>query len=80
MSLGGKKIFIRKTGNSSLYKWSPQGDITDKKSKNTTIVETCTAQAYQINGNDSVTKYVSNPERINDVLIYNAYVECDYVQ
>jgi hypothetical protein len=81
MGLEGKKVFIRKSGDSHLYKWSPQGSPADNKNNKIKLkAETCTAQAYQTNGDDNITNYVSNPERINDILIHNAYVECDYVQ
>lgn len=82
MSLEGKKVFIRKNGNTNLYKWSPQGSITDNKGnvKMNVTPEACTAQAYQVNGDDSITNYVTKTEVINNILIHNAYVECDYVQ
>ena len=86
MGLEGKKVFVRKSCGANLYKWGVQSSLTDPKMKVTsngnvkTTPESCSAVAYQDNGNDSVNKYVSTPVRINGNIIYDAYVECDYVE
>lgn len=80
MSLKDKKVYIRKSGNQTLYKWSPQTTITDNNTRITPQGEFCTAKAYQVDGEDKVTKYVTKLIMVNGILKHNAYVSCNYVK
>jgi len=84
MSLKGKTVYVRKTGNSGLYKWAPQCNSIDSKHANTSnnnqVGEFCQAVAYASEGEDKKVKYVTNLEVVNGITKHNAYVACDYVQ
>jgi len=80
MSLQGKQIFIRKTGNSSVYKWAPQTSITDKPVTSPKVKEFCNAVPYSVNTEDTITKYVTNQIVIDGEAKFQAYVACDYVK
>ena len=80
MSLKGKKVFTRKSSARSSYKWAPTGDITDPKSKKKITAEFCNAQAYSVNGEDTITGYISQRVIVNGVVKHYAYIACDYIQ
>jgi len=79
MNLKSKQVFTRK-GGQTLYKWSPQTSITDKKGKSEKLPQFCNATPQSIDGIDSITKYVTEKEFVNGVIKYKAYVACDYVK
>lgn len=80
MSLQGKQIFIRKTGNSSVYKWAPQTSLADKVIISHSVKEFCNAVPYSVNTEDTITKYVTNKVIIDGEIKFQAYVACDYVK
>ena len=78
MSLTKGKIFVRKPYNSTLYKWSPQIDLSDRAIRTVNNVF-CTAVPGGT-GEDFIVTYVYNKTVVDGVEHRSAYVECDYVQ
>ena len=79
MSLKGKKVYTRKSSG-GLYKWGVDTNSPKANKRNNIKGEFCTATAYSPNGEDSITKYVSQKQIVNGIVTYYAYVACDYVK
>lgn len=78
----GKKVFVRKSHNSELYKWSPipsdKKILTDNTSRGRNAFF-CTAIAGS-QGEDWITTYCYEINILNGLQLKLAYVECDYVE
>jgi len=76
------RVFVSKSYEASLYKWSPACNQI-KKRMNESIRPTspyyCDARPYS-QGQDWITRYVYDIIVVNHVQQRSAYVECDYVE
>lgn len=76
------KVFVRKSFEAQLYKWSPLPTDLTKKTRDQVKggkLYFCTATAGS-QGQDWTTSYVYNLVVVNSQQEHLAYVECDYVQ
>ena len=75
------RVFVSKSYEAALYKWSPPCNQILKKSIPEPVAKPyfCTATAGS-QGEDWITTYVYNLNYANNKQEHLAYVECDYVQ
>lgn len=74
-----KKVFVLKTYDSKLYKWSPESNTKNKTIKPNLKNSFCSATSGS-QGQDWTTNYIYDLVVINNQQERLAYFECDYIQ